>query len=162
VNEIVREGPFVLCLVGGGQDGEDLAEAFAQAQFPAHCNGVILMGPFMPSDIKQRLRKYASKRSRLRVIDFLSEPALLSKRAERIVAMGGYNTICEVLSFEKRALIVPRVYPRTEQLIRALRLQSMGIVDVLHPENLSPAAISKWMSSENHPPKVHGRIDMNG
>ena len=33
--------------------------------------------------------------------------------------MGGYNTFCEVLSFDKRALIVPRHTPRLEQAIRA-------------------------------------------
>ena len=29
--------------------------------------------------------------------------------------MGGYNTFCEILSFDKRALIVPRTAPRAEQ-----------------------------------------------
>ena len=33
--------------------------------------------------------------------------------------MGGYNTYCEILSFDKPALIVPRMRPRLEQLIRA-------------------------------------------
>ncbi len=32
--------------------------------------------------------------------------------------MGGYNTYCEILSFDKPALIVPRLQPREEQLIR--------------------------------------------
>ena len=35
--------------------------------------------------------------------------------------MGGYNTFCEILSFDKRALIVPRTVPRLEQYIRAAR-----------------------------------------
>ena len=39
--------------------------------------------------------------------------------AKAVVAMGGYNTYCEILSFDKPALIVPRVAPREEQLIRA-------------------------------------------
>jgi len=33
--------------------------------------------------------------------------------------MGGYNTFCEILSFDKRAVLVPRRVPRCEQTIRA-------------------------------------------
>ena len=40
-------------------------------------------------------------------------------RAAGVVAMGGYNTFCEILSFDKPALVVPRVRPRLEQAIRA-------------------------------------------
>ena len=35
------------------------------------------------------------------------------------MAMGGYNTFCEILSLDKPALIVPRKTPRLEQSIRA-------------------------------------------
>ena len=45
--------------------------------------------------------------------------------------MGGYNTVCEVLSFQKQALIVPRVRPRSEQWIRAERLRDLQLIDVI-------------------------------
>jgi predicted glycosyltransferase len=45
--------------------------------------------------------------------------------------MGGYNTFCEVLSFDKRALIVPRTVPRKEQYIRATRAQELGLARML-------------------------------
>ncbi|WP_199720933.1 hypothetical protein [Neisseria chenwenguii] len=62
--------------------------------------------------------------------------------------MGGYNTTTEILSFHKRALIVPRIKPRTEQWIRASRLAEMGITDCLHPDNLTPEALSRWMQAQ--------------
>src|SRR3712207_9415316 len=65
------------------------------------------------------------------VLEFVPEPALLLARADFVVAMGGYNTVCEALSFEKRALIVPRVTPRREQMVRAERLRDRGLIDVL-------------------------------
>jgi len=40
-------GRLVLCLVGGGQDGERLVEVFLQAKLPTDTNGVIVTGPFM-------------------------------------------------------------------------------------------------------------------
>lgn len=45
--------------------------------------------------------------------------------------MGGYNTFCEVLSFDKPAVIVPRTKPRLEQYIRAHRAEELGLVRVL-------------------------------
>jgi predicted glycosyltransferase len=80
--------------------------------------------------------------------------------------MGGYNTVGEVLAHEKRALLVPRVCPRREQWIRAARLRDLGLVDVLHPDDLSPAALSAWLQrelAEDRPaPRVRERLDLNG
>lgn len=45
--------------------------------------------------------------------------------------MGGYNTFCEVLSFDQRAVIVPRTVPRLEQWIRASRAEELGLVRML-------------------------------
>lgn len=136
---------LVLCLVGGGQDGATLAAAFAQARFPVGATGVLLTGPFMPPAQKQQLHHLAAANPQIRIIDYLEEPTLLLERASRIVAMGGYNTTCEVLSFQKPTLLVPRIAPRLEQWIRAERLQQMGLVDVLHPEAVHPTALTEWL-----------------
>jgi len=56
---------------------------------------------------------------------------LLIARAEGVVAMGGYNTFCEVLSLDKPALLIPRSTPRLEQTIRARRAQALGFVSML-------------------------------
>jgi predicted glycosyltransferase len=45
--------------------------------------------------------------------------------------MGGYNTFCEILSFGKPALIVPRTAPRQEQFLRAARAERLGLVRML-------------------------------
>ena len=52
-------------------------------------------------------------------------------RAAGVVAMGGYNTFCEILSFDKRALIVPRTAPRLEQFIRTERAAELGLLAML-------------------------------
>jgi predicted glycosyltransferase len=60
-------------------------------------------------------------------------------------------------------LIVPRVRPRTEQLIRATNFERLGLVDVLHPDRLTPGALSEWLASdESPPPLARGRIDLKG
>ncbi|WP_316432028.1 glycosyltransferase [Leptolyngbya sp. NK1-12] len=100
-------GKLALCLVGGGQDGANLAQMFAQAALPPDTNGVILTGPFMSLKQRQQLHDRAAAHSRLRVLDYLEEPTQLLSQADCVVSMGGYNTTCELLSFGKRSLIVP-------------------------------------------------------
>jgi predicted glycosyltransferase len=56
-----------------------------------------------------------------------------------VVSMGGYNTFCEILSFDKRALMVPRHSPRLEQTIRATAAQRLGLARMLaEPEGDAP------------------------
>ena len=52
-------------------------------------------------------------------------------RAAAVVAMGGYNTFCEILSFDKPALLAPRSRPRLEQTIRARRAADLGLIRML-------------------------------
>jgi predicted glycosyltransferase len=54
-------------------------------------------------------------------------------KAIAIVAMGGYNTFCEILTLDKPALIIPRSIPRQEQLIRAERAVKLGLISMLDP-----------------------------
>jgi predicted glycosyltransferase len=157
------DGRLALCLVGGGQDGAQVAEAFAQAVLPPDMNGVIVTGPYMDPEVRQRLRDREAEQARLRVLEFVNEPTRLLKRADCVVAMGGYNTVCELLSFEKRALVVPRVKPRREQIIRAERLQDMDLIDMLHPDTVSPAALSQWLARDlSQPVSARQVIDMHG
>lgn len=154
---------LALCLVGSGYDGGQLAEAFAGAPLPRGYTGVVLMGPFMPADVQRRLKARAAALPRLRVIEFVTDPDLLLSRADRVVAMGGYNTIFEVLSAEKHALIVPRVQPSREQLIRAERLRDLGLIHLLHPDDASSQAIGRWLARDlGAAPKARQRIDLGG
>lgn len=141
-------GRNIICLVGGGEDGGPLALAFAQARLPADCAGLIVTGPFMPPTVVAELRALVAGRLDMRVVDFLREPGSLLAGAERIVTMGGYNAVSEALCAGRPTLVVPRIRPRQEQLIRAQRLAALGVVDVLHPDHLTSQALSDWFDSE--------------
>ena len=154
---------LALCVVGGGLDGHALAEAFVTAELPPGMTGLIVTGPYMPPEQRTRLLEHAQRHPRCDVLEFIPDPTPLIDRADRIIAMGGYNTVCEVLSFEKHALIVPRVQPEPEQWIRAERLRDLGLVDVLHPDDLSSRALSEWLSRDLGPqPASRSRVDVSG
>ena len=77
--------------------------------------------------------------------------------------MAGYNTICEILAYRKPALVVPRTEPRTEQLIRAKRFAMLGLVDMLHPSDLTCEAISAWLEAKAERPMAAGEVmDFSG
>lgn len=143
------ESPFAFCALGGEQDGFEVAHAFMQSTLPANWRGLLITGALMPEEQRVQLHAMAKERplQDIKVVDFVPEPLKIMREAECIISMGGYNTTTEILSFNKRALIVPRIKPRTEQWIRASRLAENGIIECLHPDELSPDALSAFMQS---------------
>lgn len=149
LDALLNDKPMVLCTVGGGQDGAVLATEFIRAFPEDGRQGVLVNGPFMPDDATATLRAAASRKKGLHVFDFVPEVDLLVERAERVVAMAGYNTVCALLSFGKPSLLVPRVQPRHEQWIRAKSLADRGIVHTIHPSDLSADLLRDWIVSDN-------------
>jgi predicted glycosyltransferase len=134
----VPDEAYILVTTGGGGDGADLVSdvisAFEQ-DASLRCKTLIVLGPYMPARERGQLIERASKIACLQVIEFDNKMEELIAGAKAVVAMGGYNTYCEILSFDKPALIVPRTRPREEQLIRAQRASELGLVDMLLPED---------------------------
>jgi predicted glycosyltransferase len=158
------EGRLSVCLVGGGEDGHPLADAFARCTLPAGGTGVVVTGPYMPAHERATLAALAQDRDDLHVLGFVPDADTLISLADDVISMGGYNTSCEILACGRRALIVPRVSPRTEQLIRARRLRDLGSVDVLEPGALTPDALSAWLAAAAPavPRRLARPIDMGG
>lgn len=147
--------PFALCMAGGGQDGADLALAFAQARSPT-LSRVIIGGPFLPEATQRSLREIAAGQPDLHFVDFSPDTASVIEQASRLVTMGGYNTVCESLAYGKPMLIVPRESPRREQAIRAERLQAFGLCQVLPPSRLSADALREWLVKPAPAPSIAG------
>jgi predicted glycosyltransferase len=80
--------------------------------------------------------------------------------------MGGYNTFCEILSFDKRALLVPRCRPRREQVIRATRAAELGLVNMIDPNAADdPRLMARALRQlpKRPLPSAHGaQVDLNG
>lgn len=137
--------PFVLGLVGGGQDGAAVADAFARTTFPRGHLGVLVTGPFLPDEDFEAVEKLAHDRDDLRVHRFVGDVPALVKASSATVSMGGYNSVCELMAARRPALVVPRVVPRLEQALRAEHLARRGLVDVLAADRLEPARLTAWL-----------------
>jgi predicted glycosyltransferase len=160
---LLPDGDLAACLVGGGEDGWALAQAFAGARMPRATTGVILAGPFMPDPQREALHATAAARADVAVLDFVDDPGPLLRRARCAVTMGGYNTICELLHQGCRTLVVPRVRPRREQLIRARRLAATGVLDTVAPALATSARIGDWLQARPGPrPHPADVVDLDG
>jgi predicted glycosyltransferase len=140
----ITNRPFLLVTTGGGGDGESLIDWVLRAYehdpllpYPA----LLVLGPFMHAERQTEFMDRAKKLKRVDAITFHGQLEALLARAAGVVAMGGYNTFCEVLSLDKRALIVPRTAPRLEQHIRAERAAEIGLVSMLSDDGSNDPAV---------------------
>jgi predicted glycosyltransferase len=132
---------LVLVMAGGGGDGYELLRAVVEAlQLRGdrdRFDCVLLGGPLMPAEDRRRVLALAAGDGSIRYIDFVDDVASYVAAADVIVSMGGYNSVCELLSAGKAAIVVPRITPRREQLIRAEALSRRGLLRMLHPDLLT-------------------------
>ncbi|NCJ07581.1 glycosyltransferase [Synechococcales cyanobacterium C] len=144
--------PLVLVTPGGGGDGFRLVNTYLQAlaMLPPDqtLTSVIIGGPELPAAQKPMLLRHIETTPRTQWLDFTDDLASYMVAADAVVSMGGYNTVCEILSLGKRAIIVPRTEPVQEQWIRAERMAQMGLFEVIHPDHLTPEALMQSLLSQ--------------
>jgi predicted glycosyltransferase len=149
------EQRLVLVTPGGGEDGFTLVRSYVAGMHFLHgVHSVIVCGPEMPQAQRQIIAQLLQERRDVTVSDFTGDMMTLMGAADVVVSMAGYNTICEVLSLNKRAVTVPRVRPVQEQWIRAERLARLGLIDAIHPDVLTPerlaAAVRTQLERKDH------------
>jgi predicted glycosyltransferase len=156
----VGDKSVVLVTIGNGRVGFPLLDSYMQAlgRLPAHLNifSFVVGGPELPAEqreiIKRQCELSATQQRRLpaRFVDF--SPSLLDYMgaADLVVALGGYNTLMEILRLEKRAVVVPYVGPNREQLIRASLLERFGLIRMIHPDALTPEWLAGSLVSALH------------
>ncbi|WP_240931864.1 glycosyltransferase family protein [Parasedimentitalea denitrificans] len=129
------EQPYVLITPGGGGDGAamvDLVLSAYERDPDLNPRAILVYGPFLSGDTRAAFEARVEQlNGRVTAVGFESQIETLFAGAQGVVCMGGYNTFCEVLSFDKRAVIVPRTTPRLEQWIRASRAEQLGLIAML-------------------------------
>jgi predicted glycosyltransferase len=134
---------YLLVTTGGGADGFKVASTVIEAarQQPIGAPVVVVAGPLMAPDQVAALRESAQGLD-VRVETSRRDLAAVVVGARAVVCMAGYNTVSEVLRAAKPTLLVPRVRPSTEQLIRATALAEQGTASMLHPDELTTATMA--------------------
>ncbi len=124
---------MIVVTAGGGGDGYAMMETYLamheQEALPG-IRSVLITGPFMPRQ-QRRLLARRARPFRIKVVPFYPRMEEVFGAADLVVSMGGYNTVCEILSQKTPSLIIPRETPRREQLLRATAFGRQGLVDFL-------------------------------
>ncbi|WP_298849685.1 glycosyltransferase [uncultured Ruegeria sp.] len=150
------EQPYILITPGGGGDGKAMVNLVLSAYEKdpdLSPRAVLVYGPFLSGELREDFEtRVAALNGRVTAVGFESQIETLFAGAEGVVCMGGYNTFCEVLSFDKRAVIVPRTTPRLEQWIRASRAEGLGLVRMLDEtrDGLTPESMIRAIRELPH------------
>ncbi len=162
------EQKSVLVTVGGGSDGEAVLLAYladaAHRVAETGARSTIVGGPDLPEATARQLRLAVSTLPNTYWLDHTGCMSCLMRQSDAVVSMGGYNTMCEIVSFKKPALIIPRVSPRYEQAIRASRWDQLGMIKAMHPTTLTPERLTDRVMEMLYDPQApdHTQLDMGG
>jgi predicted glycosyltransferase len=167
----MRTDRLVVATVGGGGDGHrvlgKLLEGIAERPPRRPYDLLVVTGPLMSERKHSRIEKLAADcPTPVRVARFLPDLLDHIRAADLVVGMAGYNSLCEVLALRRPAIVVPRVFPRREQAIRAERFAELGLVTMVHPSDLRGKALAESVEealAAPPPSKRRGfRLDFGG
>ena len=144
-----RSEPNIVVSVGGGRHGYPLLEAILSASpilkrslpHKIHC----FAGPFMAEAEFERLQTLAAEQDNVVIRRFTSRLTQYMQQAELSVSLGGYNTVMNTLQTGVRSLILPSLneHQADEQSIRGQKLDHLGIIGLLQPQDLEPAILAE-------------------
>jgi len=152
---------------GGGGDGFALIRTYLEglAELPRSTalRTTVVFGPQMSLPDREGLLQEFGYLADVSFMDFEADLAKRYAAADVVVSLAGYNTVCELLSFAHRAILVPRAEPVQEQLIRARLLAARGYFDLIEPRDLKPnILIARVLSALKPTPTVVPPLDLDG
>lgn len=147
----VRKGEkLVVVTIGGGGDGFGVMDTYLSmlenSPPSTRLKSLLITGPFMP---RQKRREIYRRARRIGAISsrFYGRMEEIQAAADVVVSMGGYNTVCEILSQGTVSLIIPRETPRKEQFIRAQVFHQQKLVDYIPWKELSTTVLREKLET---------------
>ncbi len=144
-----RKHKQVVVTIGGGGDGYVVLDNYLKM---LESNGTVdfktlmITGPFIDPDKLDELADRA-RALKVQIKTFVKNIEKRMAAADLVVTMGGYNTLCEILSLKKPALVIPRDNPRQEQLLRAKVFQGHGLCDYIKWGDVSPELLREKVNA---------------
>lgn len=153
--QFIKNKPVVVLAVGSGADGAMLVDTFLSylEQCGDDCpyQSLIVTGPMMSSTHKKSFMKRAAKLPDVTLHRFTKHLLQYLKLADVVVGTGGHNTLSEIFSFEKRAIIVPPGSMPLEHLTRAEIFAKRHMIQLVRPGELSAESLGQAIHSAIEP-----------
>ena len=158
---------LIVVTPGGGEDGYFLINNYLAAinKINNACDhkSLIIFGSEMPGEEKDKLSEKIARYSNIITLDFTDCLLNYIQAANLVVSMAGYNTITEILSLGKKAVVVPRYKPSQEQFIRASRMARLGLLTMILPHKLTRINLSQAINSHlDNQRKTDAQLNFDG
>lgn len=159
--------PRIVVSVGGGLVGETLLRTAIQAYelLPAADKPELRLigGPFIAEQSWQGLEEVARGKQGISLIRSVPDLGVELRTAAASISQCGYNTAMDILRSQVPALVVPfSGEKQDEQTNRARRLEHLGALRVLEPDQLDTQTLAAEMDAllQFQPSSI--QLDMNG
>lgn len=161
-----RKDGEVLVSAGGGAVGMPLLTAAIAAKSRSSLAGRpwrIIAGNNLPAADYARLAAAAAPDPGLTLERFRPDFAKLLQNCHISVSQGGYNTVMELIATRTPAVVVPFAEGQeSEQSLRAGLLAEKGVLEVLAPDGLTPAALAAAIDRAAAKGPAAIEIDLDG
>ena len=165
---VERGDRLVLATAGGGEDGFRLMQCSIEAArlMAERCKVqmVVVAGPELAAEQRQQLCAWAAMTPQTKLVEFLPEMLSAMQAADAVISMGGYNTVCELATLHKRAVVVPRAEPVREQSMRMERMAGLGPFETLPLATLDARALAgavlRQLEAAEHRTRSDWQLDM--
>lgn len=144
----VIQKPLILVSVGGGRFGHDLLECVARTapilkdKIPHQIQ--MFTGPFCPESVLNKLQTITSAQDNIRVDRYTTHLLDYMQQADLSIGMSGYNTTMNILSTGVKAMMMAfQGNNDQEQLTRLTKLDKLGRVKMIAPDDLIPEKFAK-------------------
>ncbi len=143
---------LILVTPGGGEDGFHLLKNYVQGWQEQggieNAKTLVICGPEMKEGHRNEILAMIGDNSDIVLESFTDDMMAYMDAADLVISMGGYNTVCEILTLRKRAIVVPRVTPVLEQWMRAERMDNLGLLRAIHPDEMTPSLLLATVREE--------------
>jgi predicted glycosyltransferase len=138
--------PMIVVSVGGGKLGHDLLECMIESapilsQYLPH-QIYMFAGPLMADEKYRDLQQRVSNKDNITLRQYTPHLLAYLQKADLSISLGGYNTTMNILKTGVRAMIYPSNKDQ-EQSIRAEKLASLRLLEILHPQELQPNLLAE-------------------
>lgn len=161
---------LILVTPGGGEDGYQMLKCYLQGlrsqKNMGNTKTLVICGPEMIESQRNHIQALINECKNVIMQSFTDDMMACMDAADLVISMGGYNTVCELLTLRKRAIVIPRVLPVQEQWIRAERMAKLGLIRAIHPEQMTPSGLMDTVGEELSKVNVHPQnlyhLNLNG
>ena len=153
-----------LVSIGGGRIGHELIEgaSAASALLNTTHHLHILTGPHCPAEVYAQLQQRLVAQPHITMERFTPDFPAYLQQADLSLSMAGYNTCMDLVSARVRAIVYPFTgSDNQEQLMRARKLEQLGAVTVLTPEQLTPEQLAQLMQQTLQAPRSTSSISLD-